>query len=346
MLLAQVFHLPEQASTFGPQVDPLFWYVNGVGIAITLLVFAVLAFFAVRFRRRSDADPMPGPMHGNTTLEILWSVIPLGIVMVMFAWGASVFMNLVRPPRDALEIYVVGRQWMWKAQHPNGQREINSLHVPTGVPVRLVITSEDVIHSFGIPSFRTKQDAVPGRYSSSWFEATEPGEYYIFCNQFCGTEHSKMVGKVTVMDPADYQVWLQQNADGSMAQEGSKLFKKLNCIVCHGYSAQGRAPMLEGLWGKRVNVTDGEKGAPHSLTVDDNYLRESILQPAAKVVVGWKPIMPSYEGQVTVEELNQVIAYIKSLKQGQTPGRVEDTPPPESLKPAQPGQPEKKGGEK
>jgi cytochrome c oxidase subunit 2 len=346
MLLAQtnqIVHLPEQASTFGPKVDPLFWYVNGVGIGITLLVFVVLTFLAIRYRRRSPDDPMPGPMHGNNTLEIAWTVIPLGIVLVMFAWGASVYMAIARPPQDALEIYVVGRQWMWKIQHPEGQREINTLHVPAGVPVRLIITSEDVVHSFGIPSFRTKQDAVPGRYSSSWFQATEPGTYYIFCNQYCGTEHSKMVGKVTVMEPSDYQKWLHENADGSMALEGRKLFSKLQCITCHGFSAQGRAPALEDLYGRYVNVTDGDKGPLRRVLVDDNYLRESILQPAAKVVVGWKPIMPSFEGQVTPEELNQVIAYIKSLKQGQTPGRVEDTPQPESLKPAQP---ESKGGQK
>jgi cytochrome c oxidase subunit 2 len=344
MLLAQApIHLPEQASTFGPKVDPLFWYVTGVGIISTILIFAALVFMAVRYRRRSPDDPMPGPMHGNNTLEITWSIIPLGLVMVMFAWGASVYMHLVRPPQDAIEIYIVGRQWMWKIQHPDGQREINALHVPTGVPIRLIATSEDVIHSFGLPAFRAKQDVVPGRYSSIWFQATEPGTYPIFCNQFCGTEHSKMVGKVTVMEPAEYQAWLDQNADGSMALEGLKLFKKLNCIVCHGYSSQGRAPNLEGLWGKTVDVTEGEKGPVRKVRVDDNYLRESILQPAAKVVVGWKPIMPSFEGQVTPEELNQVIAYIKSLKQGQTPARVEDTPAPESLKPAQP---EPKGGQK
>lgn len=335
MLLAQFRLLPDQASTFGPQVDALFGFITGVMVLSTIGIFATLVVFAIRFRRRSEEE-RPGPMHGNTTLEIVWSVIPLVIVMTMFGWGALVYMMVTRPPKDAVEIYVVGRQWMWKIQHPGGQREINALHVPVGVPIRMIITAEDVLHSFYIPAFRTKQDAVPGRYSSIWFQATEPGEYHLFCAEYCGTEHSKMVGKVVVMEPAEYAEWLAQNADGSMALEGRKLFSKLQCITCHTQGSQGRAPNLEEVYRRRVNVTEGEKGPQRSVTADDNYLRESILRPDAKIVVGWKNIMPAYEGQVTPEELNQVIAYIKSLRSGQTPARVEDTPQPESLKPAQP----------
>jgi cytochrome c oxidase subunit 2 len=335
MLLAQLQLLPNQASTFAPQVDALFAFIIGTSVFLTVLVFALMAFFCIRYRRVSEQE-LPGPMHGNTTLEIAWSVVPLFIVMAMFAWGAVVYITISRAPKDALEIYVVGRQWMWKIQHPDGQREINTLHVPAGRSVRLIMTAEDVLHSFYIPAFRTKQDAVPGRYSSVWFNATQPGEHYLFCAEYCGTEHSKMVGKVIVMEEADYQEWLNQKADGSMALEGRKLFGKLQCVTCHGYSAQGRAPILEDIYRKRVNVTEGEKGPQRTVFADDNYLRESILRPDAKIVVGWRNIMPSYEGQVTPEELNQVIAYIKSLKQGQTPPRVEDTPQPESLVPAQP----------
>ncbi len=335
MLLAQFQLLPEQASTFGPLVDSLFGFVVGVGAALTVLVFGLMIYFAIRFRRRSD-DETPKPMHGNTTLEVAWSVIPLLIGMVMFAWGAIVYLQLTRPPANAMEIYVVGRQWMWKVQHPEGQREINTLHVPAGRPVRLIITSEDVLHSFYIPAFRTKQDAVPGRYSSIWFQATEPGEYHLFCAEYCGTEHSKMIGKVHVMEAADYQHWLTYQGQDSMARKGAQLFTKLQCITCHGFSSQQRAPVLEDIYRRRVNVTEGEKGPQRTVLADDNYLRESILRPDAKIVVGWKNIMPAFEGQVTPEELNQVIAYIKTLKQGQTPARVEDTPHPESLKPAQP----------
>ena len=213
------------------------FYVLGLSIFFTVLIAGLVIYFAIRYRRRS-ANEVPPRLHGAMWLEIGWTVIPFLLVMILFGWGANVFFALARAPDDALEIYVVGRQWMWKIQHPEGQREINTLHIPVDQPVKLTMTSEDVIHSFFVPAFRTKQDVVPGRFSTTWFEATKPGTYRLFCAEYCGTEHAKMVGTVVVMKPADYQKWLQEGAEGSLALQGRKLFTKLQCITCHGANAQ------------------------------------------------------------------------------------------------------------
>jgi cytochrome c oxidase subunit 2 len=324
MTFAQIQLFPEQASTLAPQVDAVFFYILGVSAFFSVLIAFLVIFFAIRYRRRSPRE-VPAAVHGSMWLEAAWTLIPLGLVMILFVWGANVYFALARPPDDALDIYVVGRQWMWKVQHPEGQREINTLHIPVDQAVKLTLTSEDVIHSFFVPAFRTKQDAVPGRYTTTWFQATRPGTYRLFCAEYCGTEHSKMIGSIIVMKPADYQNWLQESAEGSLALQGRKLFTKLQCITCHGADAQARAPVLEGIFNTRVPLNDGR-----TLLADENYLRESILQPAAKVVAGYQPIMPTFQGIIKEDELVEMIAYIKSLKRGQTPPRVEETLPPEA----------------
>ncbi len=325
--------LPEQASTIAPEVDMLMLFIVVVTVFITAAVSILTIVFAVKFRRKSETY-IPAPMHGNVPLEIAWTFIPVLICLVMFSWGVKVYSNIVVPPVDSLDIYAVGRQWMWKVQHPEGQREINTLHVPIGRPVKITITSEDVLHCFSLPAFRVKQDAVPGRYSSLWFEATKVGTYPLYCSEYCGTEHSRMIGKVIVMEENDYQNWLSSGAESGQALQGRKLFAKLQCVTCHTGNAQAKAPNLEGIYRKHIPIShmNGKK-MPESTIVyaDDAYLRESILYPNAKVASGWESIMPTYQGLVTEEELLQVIAYIKSLNQGQTPPRVDNTPTPAAI---------------
>ena len=255
----------------------------------------------------------------------MWTIIPLGIVMVMFGWGAKVFFDLYRVPDNAMEIFVVGKQWMWKVQHMDGQREINELHVPIGRPVRLIMGSEDVIHSFYIPAFRVKADVIPGRYNTLWFTATQPGRYHLFCAEYCGTKHSGMIGSVIAMEPAEYQAWLDGGpAESSPVAAGAKLFQDLACITCHTQNEQGRGPMLNNLFGHAVDLQDGSK-----VTADEAYIRESILLPQAKVVAGFQPIMPTFQGLVTEEQLLQLIAYVKSLSQ---PGRPSTSAAPAPAK--------------
>ncbi len=313
---------PRQGSTVAPHVDALFFFVLAVTLFFTLLIAALVIGFAVKYRRRAP-DEIPKPVIGSTSLEILWSAVPLAIALGIFVWGASVYFDIYRPPDDALEVYVVGRQWMWKVQHPDGQREINELHIPVGRPVKLIMTSEDVIHDVFVPEFRVKQDVLPGRYTTLWFEATKPDRYHWFCAEYCGTGHSTMVGTVVAMDPAEYQDWLSSRAEGSLALEGRKLFQQLQCLTCHTGTPSGRAPVLEGIFRRTVPLEGGG-----TVTADESYLRESILRPDAKVVAGYRPIMPAYEGQVTEEQLVQVIAYLKALQPGQTPPRTEETEPP------------------
>jgi len=235
--------------------------------------------------------------------------VPFGLAMVMYVWGASVFFTAVRPPPDALDVYVVGKQWMWKFQHTEGQREINDLHVPLGRSVRLTMTSEDVIHSFFVPAFRVKQDVLPGRYTTTWFNATKPGTYHLFCAEYCGTVHSGMIGHVVVMEPTQYESWLGTGAvEGSLASAGEKLFQDLACNTCHTGDAQARGPNLRGLLGRSVALEGGG-----TIIADETYIRESVLDPRAKIVAGFQPIMPTYQGLVTEEQLLSLVAYLKSL---------------------------------
>jgi cytochrome c oxidase subunit 2 len=239
--------------------------------------------------------------------------------MVMFVWGAVLYFEMHQPPVDAEEIYVVGKQWMWKIQHPNGKQEINALHVPTGRAIRLKMISEDVIHSFYIPAFRVKQDVLPNRYTTMWFKATKPGRYYLFCAEYCGTSHSQMGGYVTVMEPADYADWLAGGATNEPPEvSGELLFTQLRCVTCHGQSEKMRGPSLVGVLGRPTQLADGRR-----IIADEQYIRESILRPAAKIVAGYQQIMPSYEGQISEEQMFQLVAYLKSLP---TQGAAADDP--------------------
>lgn len=298
---------PEQASTMAPRVDALFYYLTGVTVFFTLLIFILVVVFALKYRRRSE-DELPPPIHGSKALEAIWTGIPLVLVAVMFFWGAKIYHDQVRPPANAYEILVTGKQWMWKFQHPNGKREINDLHVPAGTPVKLTMGTEDVIHNLYVPAFRVKQDVVPGRWTRTWFEATKPGIYRLFCNQYCGTNHSKMIGRVIVMDPREFQAWLGDEVGGSPAQSGEILFAKFACNTCHSDSSGARGPALKGLYGKTVKLLDGR-----SVVANEDYLRESIMNPSAKIVEGYQPLMPSFQGLITEEQVMHLVAYIKSL---------------------------------
>jgi cytochrome c oxidase subunit 2 len=306
---------PERASSIAGEVDALFLFILGITALFAAAVWIALLYFAVRYRRRSDAD-RPPEIHGSLALELTWTLVPLAIMAVMFVWGAKVFFHMNRPPDDAMTVSVVGKRWMWKLQHPTGQREINELHVPRGRAVKLVITSEDTIHSFFVPAFRIKKDAVPGRYNTAWFRATKNGTYHLFCAEYCGTEHSKMIGRVVVVDPEAYETWL---AGGPPAESpvaaGEKLFTELNCITCHRPDSAGRGPVLAGIFDRPVKLADGT-----SAVADEAYVRESIVNPAAKVTAGYQPVMPTFQGQVSEEQLIALIAYIRSLQVPQERG--------------------------
>ena len=306
----QQFRLfPDQASTIAGQVDYLYLFLVLITTFFSLLIAILIIFFAIKYKRTPERAAEQ--IHGSTLLEIIWTAIPLGISMVIFVWGAFLYFHLQRPPSNAMEVYGVAKQWMWKFEYPGGQREINSLHVPTGRAVRVTLISQDVIHSFFVPAFRVKTDVLPNRYVQTWFEATTPGTYHLFCSQYCGTKHSGMIGEVTVMKPEDYAAWLESGkAEGSMAANGEKLFQQFGCITCHRPDSGARGPNLEGLFGRPVRLQDNRV-----VVADDNYIRESILDPNAKIVSGFQPIMPTFRGVISEEGLLQVIAYIKSMSE-------------------------------
>lgn len=299
---------PEQASTTAPQVDALYWFLVAVSAFFGLLIAALVVTFALKFKRRSE-DERPPAILGSVALELTWSLIPLGIVLVVFFWSAQVFFAVNRIPQNSMDVWVVGKRWMWKLQHVTGQREINELHVPVGQPVKLMLTSEDTIHSFYVPAFRIKKDALPGRYTTTWFQATKPGRYHLFCAEYCGTRHSGMIGTIIVMPPAEFQAWLGGATGDAPAVAGEKLFRDLACITCHRGDSGARGPDLAGLAGTTVKLAGGA-----TVTADETYLRESIVTPSAKVVEGYQPIMPTFQGLVSEEQLLQLIAYVQSLK--------------------------------
>src|SRR5712671_3823620 len=315
--------VPESASTVSSKVDALYFYLSGVTLFFTLLISGTIIFFVIKYRRRSPFE-IPRPIAGSHKLETMWSVIPFIIAMSMFAWGAQLYFENSRPPRNANEVYVVGKQWMWKIQHSTGQREINELHVPAGKKIKLIMTSEDTIHDFFIPAFRIKADVLPGKYTTQWFEATKPGTYHLFCAEYCGMNHSGMIGSVIVMQPSDFDNWLSGNASQqSPAVAGQQLFQSLGCVSCHGANGEGgRGPALVGLFGSKVFLNGGQ-----TVTADEAYIRESIENPSAKVVSGFNPIMPTFQGQVTPEQLIQIMSYIKSLQ-------VSGPPAPSTAAPA------------
>jgi cytochrome c oxidase subunit 2 len=303
---------PPQASTTAAEVDALYVFVIGVSVIMTVLIFFCVFLFAVKYRRR-DPGERPKPIHGSIPLEIAWSVIPFAIMLVMFAWGTELYYKNYTPPANTYDVYVTGKQWMWKIQHPDGQREINELHVPTGRPVKLTLASEDAIHSFYVPAFRIKHDVVPGQYETLWFQATIPGRYHIFCAEYCGTGHASMGGWVTVMDPASFENWLAGGSSGlsSMKDRGEVLFAQYGCATCHAQDGSGRGPSLRNVFGHPVQLEDGRV-----ITADEAFMRESILNPPAKVVAGYKrDTMPVFQGQISEENLLQLIVYIKSLSE-------------------------------
>ena len=305
--LSRLLFTPDQASTVAGEWDALYGYVMAITVFFTVLVVVLIFYFAVKYRRRDPLE-IPRPNAGSLKLETMWTVVPFIIAMTIFAWGAHMYFRLYRQPQNAIEVFVVGKQWMWKFQHGTGQREINELHVPVGQKVKLTMTTEDVIHSFAVPAFRIRSDVVPGRYTYAWFEATKPGRYKLFCTEFCGTNHSGMIGAVEVMDPADYQTWLAGGASESPAAQGEKIFQSTGCATCHRADTQGRGPVLTGIFGKPQRMADGT-----DVLADESYIRESIVNPQAKTVEGFQQIMPTYQGQLSEEQILHLIAYIRSL---------------------------------
>ncbi len=301
---------PDQASTFALQVDLLYIYLIIVSVAFTIPIVAALFFFLIKYREK-EKYATPDEMHGSIALETVWSIIPFVVSMTIFLGGAYVYYNQFRIPDDpAMEVYVVGKQWMWKLQHSTGQREINELHVPVGKKVKLTMTTEDVLHDFSVPAFRTKMDVVPGRYTYLWFEATKPGKYHLFCAEYCGLNHSGMGGYVYVMEQRDFDNWLSGNVSGQTpVEQGRDLFEnKLGCASCHAGGPAQRGAKLEGIFGKDIRLVGGQ-----TVKVTDAYIRESILNPSGQIVEGFQPIMPTFKGQVTEEQLVSLVAYIKSL---------------------------------
>ena len=308
-------------------VDQLYWFIIGVTAFFGILVCVLVVYFAVRYRT-DDPLKIGAPITGSIPLELAWSVIPFLISVVIFVWASQVFFDLYRPPDQTLEIYATGKRWMWKFQHLDGKAEINALHVPVGRPVKVTFTSEDVLHSLYFPSFRTKADAIPGRYSTVWFEATKTGEWHIFCAEYCGTRHSGMIGMVTVMEPAAYQAWLSGNeGGGTLASRGERLFSELACNTCHLNDGSGRGPALVDKFGTQEQLANGS-----IVNVDETYVRESILTPQLKVVAGFQPVMPTFQGLVNEEGVMALIEYIKSLPAPAVPAQTATAP---AARPAQ-----------
>ena len=318
MMEAKSFQLfPEQASTIAAHVDGLYAFLVLVSAFFSLLIAFLVVWFAVKYRQRPDSPAVPAHADdhsaGAMVLEIVWTVIPLGLSMIMFAWGVSIYFTESRPPADSMEIYVTGKQWMWKIQHMEGAREINELHIPIDRDIKLTMTSEDVIHDFYVPAFRTKADVLPGRYTTEWFKPTKVGEYHIFCAEYCGTKHSGMIGTVYVMSQNDYNEWLAHGSgEGSMAEQGQALFNQLGCGNCHPSvinNQNGRCPNLVGLFGTRVELKDGT-----NVRADESYIRESVLYPESKIVAGYDNIMPTFKGLISEEGMLKLVEYIKSLR--------------------------------
>jgi cytochrome c oxidase subunit 2 len=307
---------PAEASTIAPYMDALYFFLLLITVVGMALVGALVVGFSLRYRR--ERNPVATQVEGSTLLEATWTIIPLALFLVCFVWGALLYFRIYNPPANSMNIYIVGKQWMWKAEHPGGQHEINSLHVPTGRPVQLTMISQDVFHSYSIPEFRVKREVIPGRYTTVWFNATDPGTYHLFCTQYCGTAHSAMIGDVVAMSPADYEKWAQQSTSGmSLAQNGERLFASMGCNACHNGSAAARGPNLAGVFGSKLTLTSGSE-----VLVNEAYLRDAILNPSQHVTAGFAPIMPTYQGQISEDGLIDIVEYLKTL---QTNYRVQQT---------------------
>ena len=299
---------PPEASTIAPQMDALIFFEVLVSLVGLTIVGILIAAFSILYSKQRN--PQATQVEGSTILEATWTIIPLGLFLIMFVWGSLIYFRVFTPPANAMNIYVVGKQWMWKAEHPGGQHEINSLHVPTGRAVQLTLISQDVFHSFSIPAFRVKREAIPGRYNTVWFEATTPGTYHLFCTQYCGTNHSAMIGDIVVQTPEEYKAWLDSSTSGnSLAQDGERLFTSLSCAACHNARPDARGPSLAGVYGSKLTLSTGQ-----TVTADEAYLRH--------ITQGYSPIMPTYQGQVSEEGLIDLVEYIKNLD---TDYRVQQT---------------------
>ncbi|AMV20112.1 cytochrome c oxidase subunit II [Planctomyces sp. SH-PL14] len=299
---------PDAASTVASRVDALFLFMTALTVFFTVAIAGAILYLGIRYRRGANVNR--SQYSPPLWLELSWLLTPVPVVIFVFIWSSQLFLEMQRPPKDAMEIRVVAKQWMWKLQHPSGRREIDELHVPTGRAVRMTMISEDVIHSFYVPAFRIKQDVLPGRYTTTWFEADTPGTYHLFCAEYCGTNHSRMKGRVVVQTPSEYEEWLGGGRrDQSPVVAGAALYEQFRCGSCHAPTVTPlRAPPLEGIYGRSVKLANGA-----TVTADDSYLRESITRPAAKVVAGFQPIMPVFEGQISEEGLSDLLAYLKSL---------------------------------
>ena len=307
---------PREASTIAPYADALYFFLLLITVIGITLVAVIVFGFSIRYRK--ERSPVATHIEGSTLLEATWTIIPLALFLVVFVWGALLYFRIYTPPTNSMNIYIVGKQWMWKAEHPGGQHEINALHVPTGRPVQLTMISQDVFHSFSIPDFRVKREVIPGRYSTVWFEATTPGTYHLFCTQYCGTQHSGMIGEITVLNPDDYTKWTQESTSGmSLAQNGERLFASMGCNACHSGAASARGPNLAGVYGSKLQLTNGSQ-----VLVNEAFLRDAILNPSQHVTAGFAPIMPTYQGQISEDGLIDLVEYIKVL---QTNYRVQQT---------------------
>jgi cytochrome c oxidase subunit 2 len=298
---------PREASTIAPNADALYFFLLLITVVGLSVVGALIFGFAIRYRK--EKHPVATQVEGSTLLEATWTIIPLALFLICFVWGALLYFRIYNPPTNSMNIYVVGKQWMWKAEHQGGQHEINALHVPIGRPIQLTMISQDVFHSFSVPDFRIKREVIPGRYSTVWFQATTPGSYHIFCTQYCGTNHSQMIGEVTAMLPEDYQKWLQSSTSGmSLAQNGERLFASMGCNACHSGTAAARGPNLARVYGSKLQLANGSE-----VLVNDAYLRDAILNPSEHITAGYAPIMPTYQGQVSEDGLIDLVEYIKGL---------------------------------
>src|SRR6185437_6929490 len=299
---------PPEASQLAAQSDALFFFLVLISlVGLTVVVLLIVGFSILYSKGR---HPKAVQIEGSTLLETTWTIIPLGLFLIVFVWGALIYFRVYTPPENAMNIYVVGKQWMWKAEHPGGQHEIDALHIPAGVPIQLTLISQDVFHSFSIPAFRVKREVIPGRYTSVWFQPTQVGTYHLFCSQYCGTDHSQMIGSIYVMKPEDYRAWLQTSTSGqSLAQDGERLFASLSCNACHNTRPDARGPNLVGVYGSQLTLANGE-----TVTADEAYLRQAILDPAQHVTQGYAPIMPTYQGQVSEDGVISLVEYIKNLQ--------------------------------
>lgn len=289
------------------RVDILFYAIVVINVVMTVGVVSTMIFLAVKYRRIEGEERLSVPLE-NMMLEITWTVIPSLILIGLFVWSTWIYADYLNEPEHGIEIDVVGKQWMWKVQHSNGMREVNDLHVPIDTPVKLTITSQDVLHDYYVPAFRVKQDAVPGRFTSLWFEPNKLGEYHIFCAEYCGTEHSYMKGTVTVMSQEDYALWLEGGPKKSPVEAGEFLFTQMGCITCHSGREDARGPKLDGTFGQEVTFVGGD-----TLVRDEDYLRESIVASGKRIVEGYTPLMPAFANQLTDEDVLNLVAYIKSL---------------------------------